>query len=342
MTRKSASRRAADAERAKANGGKLPSARVVREKTTRAWYELKTIHARSQAYIQQLAERVQQYMNPIVIMKVDKNGDKARFNELLVQLNTQAKKTGVEFEALWDMHKDKKKLCLSTAELEQAMRVGEMYQAFDTDFYLTFSPIINELNAIFNKALKMLLDAKEELEKNQNSQAEKDLIDPTVISDTPYEEIKTEDIPLPVSQNALAVPAELTNAYEAARVAGFVGNEQQWLDSLKGPKGELGPDDSHIVGEPGVPGISAIESEDTQSVTDDSFKQVDVDVAAVVESTAGTEVADRVRETIVDTLAGKFIEAVPSSEGIAPQEFSAGDEVVIDPNMRHGLIRPNI
>ncbi len=290
MTRKSASRRAADAARAKASGGKLPSARVVREKSTRAWYELKTIHARSQAYIQQLAERVQQYMNPIVIMKIDKNGDKARFDELLKDLTTNAMKTGVEFAALWDMHKDKKKLCLSAIELEQAMRVGEMYQAFDTDFYLTFSPIINELNAIFNKALKMLLDAKEELEKNQAGQTEKDLIDPTVVSDVNYAEVKAEDIPLPASQSGLIAPRGMTDVIVHQDEFGNV----------------LTP-------------VSA-DPHNTETFQKDLSKSLEE----------------------VEINSSDDSNNVPMTQEVAETLDAAGEDIVIDPSMRHGLIRPNI
>jgi hypothetical protein len=220
------------------------------------------------------------------------------------------------------MHKDKKKLCLSAIELEQAMRIGEMYQAFDTDFYLTFSPIINELNAIFNKALKILLDAKEELEKNQAGQTEKDLIDPTVVSDVNYAEVKAEDIPLPETQNSLVKPVELTNAYEVARLAGFVGNEQEWLESLKGSKGESGPDDSHVVGEEGQLGVSSAGATwvpELGTPSDHDF----------ITSPGGPKFP---RNAVPEALA----------TFASPAEPSETEEVVVDPNMRHGLIRPNI
>lgn len=208
MTRKSMSRRAKDAAAHEAAGGKKQSARVVREKTTRAWFELKIVHGRTQQYIEQLASRMVQYAHPIVLLKISKNGDTARFNELQKLMQEKAVVTGADFESLWNLHKDKNKLCLSVKELEEAYRIFDMYQAFDTDFFTTYQPIIEELNTIFNKALKQLLDAKDELAKNTIADAQAKLVDVNVVSDVDFTEVKKEE-ELPATIADLIVPAEV-------------------------------------------------------------------------------------------------------------------------------------
>lgn len=198
MTRKSQNRRQKDAAAAAANGGKLPNARVQREKSARCWYELKNVHARTVAYVNQLAQRMMQYANPIVLMKVAKNGDKERWDALNVTLQQRAGVAATDLEELWASHSDKTGLCHSVVELNQALKIFEAYQAFDMDFFATFSPIITELNEIFNKALKELLEAQDKLaaESVQNAQAK--LLDPTVISDVNYAEVPAAPLPKPV------------------------------------------------------------------------------------------------------------------------------------------------
>jgi hypothetical protein len=208
MTRKSQSRRAKDAAAQEANGGKKNTAKIQREKTTRCWYELKTVHARTQSYIEQLAHRMIQYAHPVVLLKIAKNGDTARFQELQKLLQEKAAHTAADFASLWDLHKDKNKLCLSLKELEQAYRIFDMYQAFDTDFFSTYQPIIEELNAIFNKALKQLLDAKDELAKTTIADAQAKMVDVNVVSDVEFTEVKKEE-ELPATIADLIVPAEV-------------------------------------------------------------------------------------------------------------------------------------
>jgi hypothetical protein len=222
MARKSASRRAKDAAAAQASG-KVVKPSVVREKTTRAWYELKIVHSRTQSYIEQLAQRMIQYAHPVVLLKIAKNGDTDRFNELLKLLQEKAIVTGADFESLWNLHKDKKKLCLSVKELEEAHRVFDLYQAFDTDFFTTYSGIITDLNEIFNKALKQLLDAKDELAQETIESAQAKMADVNVVSDVEFTEVQpAADLPSTIAD--LIVPAEVAQraAEEVAEPAAEV------------------------------------------------------------------------------------------------------------------------
>jgi hypothetical protein len=215
MTAKSDSRRARDAKARAAAGGKLPSARVQREKFTRCWYELKTVHARSQNYIEQLGNRMRQYMHGLVLLKIAKNGDKERFDALLVQIQELAPATAAEFQSLWEMHGDKKKLCLSMTEFEQAMAIFDKYQAFDIDFFNTYQPIISELNQIFNKALGQLLEAKDKLAAETMEDAAAKLLDPTVVSDVNYSQVPDN---LPTSIDGLAEPAKVARGENTTMV----------------------------------------------------------------------------------------------------------------------------
>lgn len=189
MTRKSQSRRAKDAAAMQANGGKMPNARLTREKSARCWFELKTVHGRTVGYVNGLARRMMQYANPVVLMKIAKNGDQERWELQNKLLQERAATAGTDLEELWNSHADKKHLCRSTTELGEALKIFEAYQTFDTDFYLTFSPIIKEMNEIFNKALGQLLEAQDELAKKAMETAQAKLLDPTVVSDVNYEEV---------------------------------------------------------------------------------------------------------------------------------------------------------
>jgi hypothetical protein len=190
MTKKSQSRRNKDATLNAQMGisGKAP--KMNREKSSRCWYELKTVHMRSAGYLGRAAELMQQYGNPVVLVKIAKNGDGARFNELQMSIPTLMQRVGEQFEALWDSHKDKKKLCLSYTELQDAFRIFEAYQVFDTDFFTTFQPIISELNDIFNKALNQLLEAQEELSAKMANGDYNAATDPTVVTDVEVNEVK--------------------------------------------------------------------------------------------------------------------------------------------------------
>lgn len=163
MTKKSASRRNRDTERRAALGITGKKQGFDREKSSRCWYELKAVHTRSQGHIEKLARLISQYRHKIVLMKIAKNGDQERFNELQASIPPLAGKLQKDFEQLWQSHADKKKLCLSYAELAEAFRIFEAYQAFDIDLFNTFQPIIGEMNQIYNKALKQLLDAQDAL-----------------------------------------------------------------------------------------------------------------------------------------------------------------------------------
>lgn len=172
MTKKSDSRLARDAKR-REQLGITPKVRIDREKNSRSWYELKMTHKKSQDYIERTAKLFGQYNNAKVILQIVRNGKQDRWNELQKLVQEKMEVFGPRFKALWDSHKDKRKLCLSFTELTQAFQIFEAYQVFNMDFYNEFEPIIAELNEIFNEALKQLLDGE---------------TDPKVVTDVDYRE----------------------------------------------------------------------------------------------------------------------------------------------------------
>lgn len=178
MTTKSKSRRERDAQLRLKAGGKIVNKRQSREKTALAWYELKNTHAASQRYIIDLGERMKQYVNVTVLAKIIKNGDKDRFDSLFNQIIEATKVTMVEFEALWNSHKDKKERCHSMKDVEAAMVIFGNYEKFDTDFFTTYQPLISELNLIFNKALRELLEAQDQANTTMASTAKAKMFEP--------------------------------------------------------------------------------------------------------------------------------------------------------------------
>lgn len=208
MTKKTTSRRERDAQKRIANGGKLPNARVNRETVSRAWYDLKATHARTQQYIAQLADRMYQYNNLQVLAQVAKNGEEDRFNHLInVMIPQHAETVGTDLQQLWDMHKDRKGRCITIDDVELAMSIANGYEKFDVDFFRTFQPIITELNAIFNKALKQLLDEKAELDAKMIKEVQTKAID--FNSPVPVYEQPAENTVTGTAIADLEVPAEL-------------------------------------------------------------------------------------------------------------------------------------
>lgn len=161
MTKKSVGRRNRDAQRRADAGLSSKGKAFDREKTSRCWYQLKEVHARSQKSIDKLAALISQYRHKVVLMKIAKNGEEPRFNELMAQIPPHVETMARDFQELWDSHADKKKLCLSYDELMQAFKIFEAYQAFDIDIFNNFQPIIGELNDIYNRALKELMEAQD-------------------------------------------------------------------------------------------------------------------------------------------------------------------------------------
>lgn len=181
MTQKSSSRRQRDAEAMRAAGGRIKTKYHSRENSTQCWYKLKEVHMRSAAYIEKLAIHFSQYMHPIVLAKIDKNGDMAEFKQLNAKIPEHMGEFAKRFQEMHDQHKDKRKLCLSYKEFEIAVKIFEAYQVFDIDFFNTFSPITQDMNAIFNKALSQLLEAQETLVNAAQ-------VDPAFAKDIPFQE----------------------------------------------------------------------------------------------------------------------------------------------------------
>lgn len=149
MTKKSAARIARDKE-ARSSGGKKS---FDRERMSRCWYELKQVHVRAQKYIEKTALLFCQYANTEVHEQIVKNGKGELFNSLQAKIPPIMVGFHERFEELWNSHKDKKKLCLSYNELTEAVRIFEAYNAFNMDFYLSFSEIIEDINEIYNEAV---------------------------------------------------------------------------------------------------------------------------------------------------------------------------------------------
>lgn len=221
MTKKSASRRARDAQAFQAAGGKAPSPRVVRETSARVWFELKNVHKRSAAYITKTAQQIAKYGHPVVLAKIAKNGKAARFNELNAEIVKKVAGTMADFAALWDSHKDKRELCRTSVELEIAYKIFEAYQVFDMSFYEDYSGIISEMNEIYNEALAQLL--------GQATDAQ----DPTVITD-----VEAKSLPAAAEnvERPAGAPAEeklVPGSIEETAVASSILTE-----SILEPKGE--------------------------------------------------------------------------------------------------------
>lgn len=189
MTEKTQSRRDRDAKARAAHGGNVTTISRNREKTTRAWYELKVVHQRTTSYIHQLAEKMQQYNNPLVLSKIAKNGDADAFKVLQARFQQHAATLAVDLQELWNRHKDRKKLCLSIKEVHEAYEVFGQYQQFDADFFGTFQPLLSDMNDIFNKALKQLLDAQNALQTETIETAQAKMLDVNVISDVEVTEL---------------------------------------------------------------------------------------------------------------------------------------------------------
>lgn len=342
MTRKSASRRDADRKRAEQNGGKKVVARVNREKSSRAWYELNIVHARSQAYIQRLAEHMRKYVNPPVHLKIASNGDAPAWKELNASLNTNSEAFAKRFADLYDSHKDKKKLCLSLVELEQAMAIHNEYEKFDTDFFTTFQPIISGMNEIFNKALKQLLDAQDELAKKMAEAGQQQqaavAIDP-LSSDSPL----YADVPSGPFAHDVALDMEVpkTIAVDAENISVKAAGLKVHFDETPTP-----------------PVTEKLQELATTFGVNTNTMQP----AEVLATQRAAEIADN---TTTFILVDESVNPQPSDQAQADQplySINAIDSVVnpttssapdvltplsaedlsIDPNLRAGLIRPNI
>ena len=164
--------------------------RIDREKTARCWYELKNVHKRSTMHFQRMAHYLLQYMNPMVQMQIAKNNQSGEFDAGIKEINALSKEFGDQLEALWDLHKDKKHRCTNHQEFAQALDIFEKYAQFDTSIYDKFSPVIEKLSAIFNKAIDDLR-AFEAAQKASGQPAP----EPTIIGD---KEVSTQPtIPAP-------------------------------------------------------------------------------------------------------------------------------------------------
>lgn len=161
MTEKSKQRRMKDAQARNAIGGNK-NTKFNREKASRSWYELKIVHAKTQSYMEQLGKQMEQYLNPLVLLRIARHGKSERFIELQKQIQSKAPEFMTRFEELYKKHEDKKKLCLSLKELEEAMNIMQQYDTFNLDFFNAFKEIIDELNTIFNTALKELIAEKDQ------------------------------------------------------------------------------------------------------------------------------------------------------------------------------------
>lgn len=73
--------------------------------------------------------------------------------------------------------------------------------------------------------------------------------------------VSTEN-PLPMGGGGGTQGPPGASAYDVAVANGFVGSEQEWLDSLKGDKGEAGtPGNPGVKGDPGTDGVDGFPTE---------------------------------------------------------------------------------
>jgi len=159
------------------------------DNAARCWFELKNVHKRSSKYLFDTASLFSQYSHPVVLKKIAKNGDDVKFNNLQLQVRSELKPLTVKFSELWNRHKDKNRLCHNYTELAEAFALFEEYQKFDMQCFDTFHPIVTELNVIFNKALKELLE-NGEIQNDPNVNVVTDL----EFKETPLPSVTDEEV----------------------------------------------------------------------------------------------------------------------------------------------------
>jgi hypothetical protein len=203
-----------------------------REKTSRCWYQLKEVHMRSQRSIEKLAELIAQYSHPVVLMKIAKNGDQAEFEAIQAKIPPAVETMAKEFQELWDSHGHKRSLCLSYPELMQAFKIFEAYQAFDIDLFNVFQPIIAEANVIYNKALKQLLDAQDELSIKMAQEGQVAAVTDVVFKEGEVPAM-AKDVEKPVEGlgdiaegETVLTPTEIINSGKRGEVAGLIRQDE--------------------------------------------------------------------------------------------------------------------
>lgn len=159
MSTKSAARREKDKARLEQMGKKRNTgANHQREVTARSWFELKAVHRRTSDYIMNTAVQLAKYSHPTVTLKIADNNDDAEFNAKASSIPVMIAPLQKDLAALWARHEHKKGRCIGMADIEEAFKLFEAYEALGVEFYSLVEPVITRLNEIYNKALKQLLN----------------------------------------------------------------------------------------------------------------------------------------------------------------------------------------
>lgn len=142
--------------------------RLDREKTSRAWYDLKTAHNRSADIFANLGNLMAQYNNPHVILGMGPAGNEL-FKHHIAQIKNLQLQFKEQLERLWDLHKDKKGLCHSYDDVVTAFGIYEQYQDFKVKIYENFKPHFDVLTDTYNASIDALLAKDKELSISQVS-----------------------------------------------------------------------------------------------------------------------------------------------------------------------------
>lgn len=165
MTKKSQLRRNSDAALAKQLGRRAPSATKTREAIARAWFQLNITYNESRNYLAKIGGHLLHYVSaPEVIMKIDQMGNLAEFNSNCKEIGTVANALGLKLAELHSRHVNRKGLCKSLEDVNEARLLIEAYDAFKMEVYSVSQPIIAELNRIYNNAVKAIMAGPTDVE----------------------------------------------------------------------------------------------------------------------------------------------------------------------------------
>jgi hypothetical protein len=152
--------------------------RIDREKTSRCWYQLKTVHKRSEGHFTNLGTLMAQYNNVAVFTAMTKEETDA-FRATIAQINEKAAIFETRLAELWARHEHKKTLCHDLTEMVQAFDLFEAYQTFDTDLFTSFKPLFDSLTEQYNGKLDAINEFAKTMTPEQVEALRASTIQPT-------------------------------------------------------------------------------------------------------------------------------------------------------------------
>lgn len=165
MTKKSQLRRNSDAALAKKLGGRVPNATKSRENVARAWFQLNIVYNDSRTYLAKLGGHLLGYVaKPEVLMKMNQTNTITEFNAGCKELGVIANELGASLATLHARHVDRKGLCKTLEEVNEARLLFEAYDNFKMEVYSKAQPIITDLNRLFTDAVKAIMDGPTDVE----------------------------------------------------------------------------------------------------------------------------------------------------------------------------------